>query len=260
MKIYDCFTFYNELDLLEIRLNELNDVVDGFILVEAERSHQNKPKALFFQENKNRYEKFLHKIKHVIVPANAFVDNDAWYNENLQRSAICSGLDDIANDDLLIISDLDEIPSKEAVNFSFSKNIFPCCFWQILHYYYLNTIVSQGGNELNSGSVGMTKSEFIKNTNACRDPNYKWGKNITQIKNAGWHFSFLGNADHMLNKIQNYAHAEFNHISKDQSTDRINNLKDPLGRENFSMRVCEDLSYLPVYVKENAAKFSHLLK
>ena len=58
MKIYDCFTFYNELDLLEIRLNELNDVVDGFILVEAEQSHQNKSKPLFFQDNKNRYEKF----------------------------------------------------------------------------------------------------------------------------------------------------------------------------------------------------------
>ena len=115
MKIYDCFIFYNELDLLEIRLNELNDVVDGFVLVEAERSHQNKPKPLFFQNNKNRYEKFLPKIKNIIVSENLFVDNDAWRNEKLQRNTITVGLSDLADDDLVIVSDADEIPSKQSV-------------------------------------------------------------------------------------------------------------------------------------------------
>jgi beta-1,4-mannosyl-glycoprotein beta-1,4-N-acetylglucosaminyltransferase len=62
MKVYDCFTFFNELDLLEIRLNELNDVVDYFVLVESKRSFQNKPKECHYLNNKDRFEKFNHKI------------------------------------------------------------------------------------------------------------------------------------------------------------------------------------------------------
>lgn len=251
--------FYNELDLLEIRLNELHEVVDKFVIVEATRSHQNKPKELYFEANKSRYSKFLNKIIHVIVDESNFV-SDPMQNDVMQRSKIKEGLISADEDDIVFISDLDEIPSKEAVNFAVSKNLFPCCFWQVLHYYYLNTIVSQNGNELNSGTVAMTKSEFFKNTNACRDPAYKWANNVAQIKNSGWHFSFLGSPDHMFNKIQNYAHAEFSHISKDESFDRINSLKDPLGREGFSIRTSKDLSYLPAYVKENAHKFSHLIK
>mgnify|MGYP003659202461 CR=1 FL=1 len=72
-KIYDCFQFFNELDILDIRLNELDSEVDYFIVVEAELSHQLKPKPLYFEENKKRYSKFLHKIIHLVVPANEFV-------------------------------------------------------------------------------------------------------------------------------------------------------------------------------------------
>ena len=65
--IYDCFTFFNELDILEIRLNELNQVVDKFVLVEANRTFTNQKKPLYFQENKTRYQQFLPKIINIIV-------------------------------------------------------------------------------------------------------------------------------------------------------------------------------------------------
>lgn len=257
MKIYDCFTFYNELDLLEIRLNELNDVVDGFILVEAERSHQNKPKPLFFQDNKHRYEKFLSKIKHIIVPANLFVDNDAWYNEKLQRNAICAGLYDVANDDLLIVSDLDEIPSKDSVKEVLKVNITPAVFEQLLHYYYLNTPLEDNNSILNYGSVVLKKCDFIKNTEIVRD---RIKRTFPIIGNGGWHFSFLGNKENVLNKIKNYAHTEFSNIDENTVNQRLNSMEDPLGRSYCKLLLNKNLDYLPEYVKMNFDKFKHYIK
>ncbi|HZX73462.1 MAG TPA: hypothetical protein VFE57_03515, partial [Cyclobacteriaceae bacterium] len=71
--VVDCFTFFNELDLLEIRLNILNETVDRFVLVEATRTFQNNPKPLYFNENKKRFEAFLPKITHIIV------DDYPWF-------------------------------------------------------------------------------------------------------------------------------------------------------------------------------------
>ena len=65
--IYDCFMFFNELDVLEIRLNELYHAVDKFILVEATKTHAGKDKTLFFNENKQKFSKFLDKIQHIII-------------------------------------------------------------------------------------------------------------------------------------------------------------------------------------------------
>jgi beta-1,4-mannosyl-glycoprotein beta-1,4-N-acetylglucosaminyltransferase len=161
MKIYDCFTFYNELDLLEIRLNELNDVVDKFVLVEAEKTHQNKDKELYFENNKIKFAPFLHKIIHIIVPKELFVDNDAWYNEKLQRNCILEGLKETNDDDFLIVSDLDEIPSSESIKQAINFNQTPLSFEHILHYYYLNTPLLVNNSEKNLGSVLLKKS-FLK--------------------------------------------------------------------------------------------------
>src|SRR3954464_1583382 len=98
--IYDCFTFFNELDLLEIRLNELDPVVDKFVLVEATKTHQGKDKPLYFLENKARYEKFLAKIIHVVV--NEYPDYEgksAWLLEHHQRNMIIEGLKECKSGD-----------------------------------------------------------------------------------------------------------------------------------------------------------------
>ncbi len=120
MKIVDCFTFYNELDLLNYRLHILNDVVDYFVLVESTHTHVGKEKELYFNENKNLFEKFQHKIIHVIVtdilykyPNINYDKNQQWDNEIYQRNCIELGIQELslADDDIIIISDLDEIPN-----------------------------------------------------------------------------------------------------------------------------------------------------
>jgi len=113
MKIYDCFTFFNELDLLKIRLNELNDVVDYFVIVEATKTQTGIPKKLYFNENKDRYKSFNKKIIHIIVKDMPNIKtNSSWVLENYQRNQILRGLVDCNDNDIILISDLDEIPNK----------------------------------------------------------------------------------------------------------------------------------------------------
>ena len=118
--IYDCFSFFNELDILEIRLNTLNEVVDKFVLVEAPWTFTGNPKPLYFEENKERFKLFLDKIIHIVAdqpPVSPTVTEreNAWIRESHQRNSINAGLNNAKNNDLIIISDLDEIPNPQII-------------------------------------------------------------------------------------------------------------------------------------------------
>src|SRR5271156_187621 len=126
--IYDCFTFFNELELLELRLNELAGVVVKFVLVEATKTFSNKPKPLHFQENRARFAAFENKIIHVVVE-DAPDTSDAWVIERFQRNAIERGLRGCKPDDWVLVSDLDEIPRATVVDkmsreIQFHDNLF----------------------------------------------------------------------------------------------------------------------------------------
>ena len=134
MKIIDCFIFYNELDLLTYRFNLLNNIVDYFIIVESTHTFTGKEKKLFFNENKHLFEKFTNKIIHIIVHDfpykynNVNIDsNDVWNNEFFQRNAISRGINYIENlveYDVIIISDLDEIPDPHTLDKIKNASIF----------------------------------------------------------------------------------------------------------------------------------------
>jgi beta-1,4-mannosyl-glycoprotein beta-1,4-N-acetylglucosaminyltransferase len=258
MKIYDCFTFYNELDLLEVRLNELNEVVDYFVLVEAESSHQNKPKPLYFEKNKDKYKSFLDKIIHIVVKKEEFVDGNFWHNENIQRNAILRGITQATDEDFLIVSDLDEIPTKQSVLDGVNQNKTPAAFEQILHYFYMNTPSIENSSYINCGSVLIKKSQFEQNTEIVRSR--VKSRTFFRIRDGGWHFSFLGNENNAMNKINNYAHGEFRHIDEKTIKQRLDHLVDPLGRPEHKMIVVDNLSYLPKYVTDNLKIFEKYIK
>lgn len=116
--IVDAFMFYNEFDVLELRLELLDKYVDRFVLVESEVNHVGGPKELFFQNNKERYAKWLPKITHVIMTAEeAPKDPSPWAREKYQRNCILRGIEDVPNDALVLISDVDEIPDMGKVPF-----------------------------------------------------------------------------------------------------------------------------------------------
>ena len=150
-KVYDCFTFFNEIELLEIRLNELDNVVDYFVIVESTRTFQKKDKPLYLNLDDERIIKFKDKIIHVVVDdfPNFFTHwriPKTWDYENHQRNAISRGLVNAMPDDIIIISDVDEIPNVDKLTENLKLNK-PIVFEQRFFYYFLNYVITKAAPE-----------------------------------------------------------------------------------------------------------------
>ena len=253
--LIDCFIFYNEIDLLTYRLNILNDIVDYFVVVEATHTFTGKEKKLFFNENKHLFDKFNDKIIHIIVddfpykyPNINFGNNEQWQNEFFQRNAISRGLTCINNldqNDVIMISDLDEIPDPCTLDKVKKGDIIVDINILLMDLYYYN---------LNS----KMKEKWA----LCKIISYKRYKELNwtcnDIRNAqcpailkgGWHLSYFGDKHFIKNKINTFSHQELN---TDNFTDelkieeRINNSKDLYDRDVGLERIeIKDNAYLPV--------------
>ena len=132
--IYDCFSYLDEDLLLNLRLNILDKYVDYFVIIEGNKTWQNNPKKLKFDINK--YEKFKHKIIYIKV-TDLPDGKDPYLRENYQRNSILKGLINSKEDDLIIISDLDEIPNPNSLKY-FKKKMKYACFQQSHFYYKFN--------------------------------------------------------------------------------------------------------------------------
>src|SRR4030081_189074 len=133
--IVDCFTFFNELDLLEIRLKELGEVVDRFVLVESTRTFQGKPKPLFFRDNASRFGQFQPKIEHLIVDMPE--TEDPWAREGFQRDSIKRAGASLPPTAMVFVSDADEIFRSEAMRIAAANSQF--AFLEMdLFYYFLD--------------------------------------------------------------------------------------------------------------------------
>lgn len=250
--IYDCFMFANELDVLEIRLNTLYDVVDKFVIVEAPTSQSGRPKPLYFEENKQRYAKFLDKIIHIVV--NDMPEGkDPWVRENFQRDATMRGLTQCKDEDLIIISDADEIVSPEALK-KYNKEMGIVGFEQKLCYYYLNCVAGQVWDWCK-----IAPYKTLKTIPPC---GIRYAQNTPLISGGGWHLSFMGGVERIAEKIDLYAHQEYNNdkIKNRERLERlINEGKDIFERDIKYSFVNIDNSY-PKYLLDNLDKFKHLIK
>jgi beta-1,4-mannosyl-glycoprotein beta-1,4-N-acetylglucosaminyltransferase len=218
MKIIDCFTFYNELDMLLYRLDTLDSVVDKFILVEATRTHRGNEKPLFYEQNKEMFGRFMNKIIHIvddglaknpIINANNQWNDGVWQNENHQRNSIANGLDVLMldEDDILIISDVDEIPNPDVLRMIREKNIsieyMSLC--QDMYYYNLTTLNSQKWFLPKILSYSYYVKELKRTPQLCRKISSK-----QCIERGGWHLSYFGDPTFIQNKLKQFAHQEFN--------------------------------------------------
>jgi beta-1,4-mannosyl-glycoprotein beta-1,4-N-acetylglucosaminyltransferase len=248
--VYDCFIFFNELDVLDIRLNELDSVVDVFVLVEARYSHQGKPKPLFFEDNKERFKKFLHKIRHIIVEEFPDTDN-TWVREPFQRNAISRGLTDCSPDDVIVLSDVDEIPKASVIK-EYHTDMGLTCAVTDLYYYKINYRGTEKWYKLRIFPYSEIKGGDIQQFRGDKDYDYK-----TTIFNGGWHFSFLGNKQEIRYKIDNWAHSEFNNdkIKSDENIQAsLETGRDLVGRDLVFNAVPIDESF-PQFVRENLSRF-----
>ena len=252
-KIYDCFPFNNEFDVLEIRLNELYDTVDHFVIVEATKTHMGKDKPLYFQENKSRFSKFSDKIIHIVV--NDMPENveDPWIRERFQRDAIMRGLEKCDDLDIICISDADEIPRASKVSEYTNKNEI-VCLEQKLYYYKLNCVAEDKWKWFKILPYGK-----LKEMSPCGARYYQ---NCTIVANGGWHFSYLGDPDSIIRKIESNAHHEYNNDhfkNKKAIKNKIENGEDLFERGLKYKYVNIDNSY-PKYILDNIEKFKNNIK
>ena len=279
MAIYDVFPFFNELDILEIRLNTLDKVVDYFLLTEATTTFSGNEKKLYLSENIDLFSKFKDKI--IIQVIDDVPNLGPFEREHYQRDKAKSILSEHLYDvDLVIYGDLDEIPKPESLILAKSKlsEITKMVhFAQNLNHYYLNlketsgTILSYMGeyeNIVNKKWLGTSLSKWSYSKQftmtELRNPEHK--KVGHRVDDGGWHFSFVGGEyetsveERAKTKLMEAGHQEFNNRKTlNKIAKRISKHQDIIGRKGTNFEIIKDLKYLPVYVQENLSKFDYLL-
>ena len=265
MKIYDCFSYWDEDLLLDLRLNILNKYVDYFVIVEGNKTWQNNPKKLRFDiENFKEF-----KNKTIYLPVENMPDGDnPWVRENFQRNCIERGLSTAAQDDLIIISDLDEIPNLEKLH-NFKKEMRYAVFKQN-HYYYKINLQSTLNPYWYGSRVCIKK--FLKSPQWLRNLKFKkrplWRIDKLRLNNiiedGGWHFCNLKKAEQLLYKYKNLCETNDPYHFKEKINQKyldINEIqkniisgKDILGREEVYKSKLIDASF-PSYILNNYEKY-----
>jgi len=291
MKIFDCFMYFDEDIVLDIRLNFLDKFVDKFVIIESKYDHKGERRTPLF--NINKFEKFKDKIKYILVndipPGIEKINTEdkeneiyrksifnAWKRENLQRNQIQRGLVEANKEDWIIISDLDEIPKLSEIDLKNTKNnlVF---FKQDMMYYKFNLKLE---NFIWVGSKAC-KMKNLKSPQWIRDikdKKYSWWRidtyfskkkyrDILFIENGGWHFSYLKSAKDIEKKLKSYLHHidyDLNPIGEKKIEEMIKNKRtiynikadqkeNKFDGANILNKI--DINSLPSYILENESKF-----
>ena len=264
MRIFDCFMFYDEEAVLDIRLNSLKNSVDCFVIVESKFYHNGKKRDLKFDINK--YPKFKDKI--IYIPVKDFPDlKNPWSMLEHQRNYCNKEISKFDDETYVLVSDIDEIPNPKKINeFINSKHKYGV-FEQLFFYYKLN-LLNLTQSEWHGSKI--CKKQYLKNPNWLREykvKQYPWWridkpKNIKIIKDGGWHFSFLYDVDGIIKKISSFQHTEFDKDEfkkKEIIEKKIKNGEDIFNR-NFSFRKI-DIDYkFPDYLLKNISKYRNWIQ
>ena len=252
--IIDSFLFFQELDLLEIRLEYLYPLVDHFIIVEARQSFKGSSKNFIFEQNRKRYKKYLDKITYLKIEdihfsyneliefleksnskvrktISKFIKKHDYYDKNnlsyildsYHRECIHIALEQKCKDgDIVLLSDLDEIPSFRIIkDLKKGKNLnFPNVFIQHEFQYFLNNYAKSDWHGTIACPYNLMKKYSL---NELRNNSNK----LSRILNSGYHFTSIGNKQAIINKIESWGHQEFNNeIIKKNIEENIKNGKD----------------------------------
>ncbi|MCI7595898.1 MAG: glycosyl transferase GT17 family protein [Lachnospiraceae bacterium] len=276
--IYDCFQFFNELDILYLRMKIMDPIVDRFVISEATTTFSDIPKPLYFQENQEMFREFQDKIIHVVV--NDTPPGDTHVRDTFQKNAVGRGLAEAKDEDIIIFSDLDEIPNPEKIkeilpNFQDDKIYH---FAQRLFYCYLNMEEVSGSLLSYAGEFeGVERKQWI-GSKMCRykllkEQNLQLGdlrfperkECGIRVADGGWHFGYMGGkgeADlkkRVQQKVISAAHQEYNsrEILNDVS-DKLKDGQDIFGREAQFVLITIDETY-PEYIRTHQKELAHLI-
>ena len=291
MKIFDCFMFYDEEMILDFRLNYLNDYVDKFVIVESSYTHSGEKRKLIFDIKK--YSKFKDKISYMVLnkePEDLFeIDGKEEFNrknskyilnalkrENFQRNYIAKGLKDASSEDMIIISDVDEIPNLEENNLDNLKNKI-ILFNQKFFYYKFN-LKLQSFDWYGSKACkkrNLISPQWLRNIKSKKYPFWRLDtlfsktkyQDILLMKNGGWHFSNMKTPEAIERKMSTYLHhreydlnplgaKKIKEIMKNKKA--IYNLRADMKADKFDNTqdlIVTDLNELPAYIQNNLEKY-----
>lgn len=253
MKIFDTFTFFNELDLLEIRLNILDPYVDYFVIAESRETFSGKEKPLYFFDNEDieiRFDKWKDKILWIENPK--FETTNAFERAGFQKDNLRKFLVGIADDDdIVYFGDLDEIYKPQDITDDKVYNLK-----QLNYSYYLNNLSSEEWIGTIVGKWGTIKTNTL---------NYWRANHDNLLGDGGWHFTNLQGYDNIIKKIEAYDHQEFNIPEvKENLRYRMEQGEDYLGRKmdywGKPFQFHPDMSGLPQFLKDNKDAYKHLFK
>lgn len=280
--MFDCIPFFNELDLLEIRLNVLDPVIERFVIVESTRTYSGIPKPLFFADNDHRFKKFWPKIIHLVHEGQPTDINDGiltpvertWRNENSQRNLILKSLEyDRPSDDLFLLADTDEIPKPEKLLEAKDlalKTKEPVGLSLLCSYYWYNYVMLNGPRSRAAYVFNPYTLEKFHETKFNTDMNspsmVRWhmvapgyDSDFHTIHDAGWHLSSMGGIDKLKEKLESFGH----HSHLDPSLKETDYLIRCLvkGQHFYAPELanykCElsNIDFLPKYIQDNAEKY-----
>jgi beta-1,4-mannosyl-glycoprotein beta-1,4-N-acetylglucosaminyltransferase len=252
--VFDCFTFFNELDLLEFRLRLLSDVVDKFVICESNLTFSGNTKPYNFQDNRERFKEWEDRIIYLPVEQDKegmtfekvskySPNNGPFLLEYQQRNSLIYASELMKDDDIVLMGDLDEIPDPRAITGLRQSGIIinginnAVSFPMLFHYYYMNCQM-EGYDRIWNGTIACF-ADYFKEAGPQHLRNIR--NNFTQIPAiAGYHFSYLGGPDKVKTKIESFAHTELNRpdiTSDDNIINAINNGQDIFKRNGLSYKV-----------------------
>jgi beta-1,4-mannosyl-glycoprotein beta-1,4-N-acetylglucosaminyltransferase len=277
--IYDCIPFFNELDILKLRLQILSPYVDKFVLEESTVTFSGQPKEMIFEKNRDMFSEFADKIIYVPVDNSPLEGVTTHERDKFQKNQLIRGLGDCQADDIIIFGDVDEIPNPRTLmdivaHFDRTK-IYHLA--QRMFYCFLN-MEEVSGNLLSiTGEFeGVAHRQWL-GTKVCSFENIPERGIVylrevptedarsVRVADGGWHFGYMGGngerdvAKRIGEKVQAAAHQEYN--SKrylNEAVDRLLCGEDIFDRNAVFVRVKIDESY-PAYLREHQAEYAFLL-
>ena len=292
MKIIDCFMYYDEDMVLDIRLNILNKYVSHFIICEANFNHNGTKREFLFDINK--FSKFREKIIYIqlnekpqnlkelkdsdsqLIKNSKILDN-ALERENFQRNFLKSKIQDFEDNDLIIISDVDEIPNLN--NFKYKAKI--TLFEQKMFYYKLNLLHKDFhwyGSKI-CKKKDLISPQWLRNVKSKKYPFWRFDiffsdrkyNNLNVIKNGGWHFTNIKTPEKIDFKMKNFLH----HLEYEESGLGVEDVKKIVSEKKVfydhsadkkskkwkvaTKLIKEDYKSLPDYISLNKSKFKDWL-
>lgn len=277
--IYDCIPFFNELDILKLRMHIMSPYVDKFVIEEAAVTFSGEPKPMIFAQNREKFSEFEDKILYVAVEEIPVDITTTHERDKYQKNQLIRALSGCSPEDIIIFSDVDEIPNPKAVeeiieNFDKTK-VYHLA--QRMFYCFLN-MEEVSGNLLSiTGEFpGVTKKQWL-GTKVCSFGNLpKEGivylrevpptaSSSVRVADGGWHFGYMGGngekdvARRISEKVQAAAHQEYNESKYlKEAVDRLLCGEDIFGRNAKFIRVEIDEAY-PDYLRENMEEYSYLI-